>query len=66
MAATEGQSQGSYLEVVVSPGFTVRVGVGWRDEPGHAGLDLDVPVFLVDQVVMMTAEQRAVADCLLV
>jgi hypothetical protein len=41
-------------------GLLVWVDVGWRDEPGDPGFDLDVPLFFVDQVVVMGAEQCAV------
>ena len=44
-------------EVVVASGFLAGVDVGWRDEPGDAGADLDGPVFFVDYVVVVGAEQ---------
>jgi hypothetical protein len=46
--------------VVVAAGFLVGVDVGWGDEPGDAGFEVDFPVFFVDQVVMVGAEQDAV------
>jgi hypothetical protein len=51
---------------VVAAGALLRVYVGRRDEPGNPGADLDDPLFFVDQMVVMRAEQGAVPDCLLV
>src|SRR4249919_432747 len=48
------------VEVVVAPGPLAGVEVGWRDEPGDAASDVDGPVFLVDHVVVVGAEQHAV------
>jgi hypothetical protein len=36
------------------------VDVGWRDEPGDAGFDLDGPLLFVDEVVVMGAKQGSV------
>jgi hypothetical protein len=47
-------------EVVVALGLLVGVDVGWWFEPGDAGCDVDGPVFFVDEVVVMGAEQGAV------
>ena len=46
--------------MVVSLGVLAGVDVGWRDEPGHAFGDLDLPLFLVDEVVVMGTQQGAV------
>jgi hypothetical protein len=46
--------------VVVSLGFLGGVDVGWRDEPGDAGFDVDLPLFFVDEVVVMGAQEGAV------
>jgi hypothetical protein len=46
--------------IVVAAWFLVWVDVGWRDEPGDAGFDLDGPVFFVDEVVVMGAEEGSV------
>ena len=46
--------------VVVSLGFLAGVDVGWRDEPGDAVFDLDLPLLFVDEVVVMAAEEGAV------
>ena len=57
-AAATGSLQ---AEVSVPSGCPGGVEVGWRDEPGDAGAHLDAPVFLVDHVVVMGAEQGSVA-----
>ena len=46
--------------VVVASGFLVGVDVRWRDEPGDAGFEVDLPVFFVDEVVVVGAEEDAV------
>jgi hypothetical protein len=45
---------------VVAAGFLAGVDVGWRDEPGDAVCDGDLPLFFMDEVVMVGAEQDAV------
>jgi hypothetical protein len=52
--------------VVVASGFFGGVDVGWGDEPGDAGGDVDLPLFFVDEVVVVGAEEDAVSDHLLV
>ena len=47
-------------EVSVPLGPLAWVDVGWRDEPGDPGVDLGGPLFLVDEVVVMGAEQGSV------
>jgi hypothetical protein len=47
-------------EVPVSSGLLVWVDVGWGEEPGDAGFDVDGPQFFVDEVVVMGAEQGSV------
>src|SRR6478735_9316803 len=47
-------------EVSVPAGCPGGVEVGWWDEPGDAGPHLDGPVFFVDHVVVMGAEQGSV------
>ncbi|GAA1274239.1 hypothetical protein GCM10009589_30680 [Arthrobacter pascens] len=46
--------------VVVAAGFLVGVDVRWRDEPGDAGSHVDGPLFFVDEVVVMGAQEGAV------
>jgi hypothetical protein len=46
--------------VVVASGFLLGVDVGWWGEPGDAGVDVDFPVFFVDEVVVVGAEEDAV------
>ena len=46
--------------VVVASGFLVGVDVGWGDEPGGAGFHGDGPVFFVDEVVVVAAEEGSV------
>jgi hypothetical protein len=46
--------------MMVASGLLVWVDVGWRDEPGDAGVDLDGPLFFVDEVVVMGAQEGAV------
>ncbi|GAT89809.1 hypothetical protein CVCC1112_4468 [Paenarthrobacter nicotinovorans] len=46
--------------VVVASWCLVGVDVGWGDEPGDAVLDGDAPVFFVDEVVVVGAEQGGV------
>jgi hypothetical protein len=46
--------------VVVAAGFLVGVDVGWGDEPWDAGFDVDLPLFFVDEVVVVGAEEGAV------
>ena len=41
------------VEVVVAPGFSVRVDVGRGDEAGDSALELDGPLLLVDDVVVV-------------
>ena len=48
--------------MVVSLGLLTRVDVGWRDEPGDAGFDLDLPLLFVDKVVVMGAQEGAVVS----
>jgi hypothetical protein len=50
----------SASEVVVSSRDLAWVDVGWRDEPGYSGFDLDLPLLFVDQMVVMAAQERAV------
>ena len=38
----------------------VGVDVGWGDEPGDAGVHGDGPLFFVDEVVVVGAEEGAV------
>ena len=47
-------------EVGVPLWFLAGVDVGWRDEPRDPGFNQDVPLFLVDQMVVMGTQQRAV------
>jgi hypothetical protein len=46
--------------VVVSAGCLFGVDVGWGDEPGDAGSHVDRPLFFVDEVVVVGAEQGGV------
>ena len=46
--------------VVVASWCLVGVDVWWWGEPGHAGGHVDPPLFLVDDVVVVAAEQGAV------
>ena len=46
--------------MVVSLGFLAGVDVGWGDEPGDAVFDVDCPLFFVDEVVVMGAEEGAI------
>jgi hypothetical protein len=46
--------------MVVSSGFLTGGDVGWRDEPRDTRFDLDFPLFLVDEVVVMGAQKGAV------
>jgi hypothetical protein len=46
--------------VVVSAWFLFGVDVGWGDEPGDAGSHVDRPLFFVDEVVVVGAEEGAV------
>jgi hypothetical protein len=46
--------------VVVASGCLFGVDVWWWGEPGHACCDVDTPVFFVDEVVVVAAEQGAV------
>ena len=41
-------------------GLLAWVDVGWRDEPGDAVVDVDFPLFFVDEVVVVGAEEGAV------
>ena len=41
-------------------GLLAGVDVGWRDEPGDAVFDVDCPQFLVDEVMVVGAEEDAV------
>ena len=41
-------------------GFLLWVDVGWGDVPGDAGAELDGPLFFVDEVVVVCAEECAV------
>ena len=41
-------------------GLLAGVDVGWRDEPGDPVFDVDFPLFFVDQVVVVGAEEDAV------
>ena len=52
---------GWWFEVVVLLGFLFGVDVGWGDEPGRAGAELDGPPFFVDEVVVVLAEECAVS-----
>jgi hypothetical protein len=54
------QAESFESEVVVSLWLLVWVDVGWWFEPGDAGFDLDGPLFFVDEVVVMGAEQGSV------
>jgi hypothetical protein len=49
------------VEVVVAAGFSVGAEFWWGFEPRHPAGDFDGPLFLVDEVVVMAAEQDAVA-----
>lgn len=49
-----------FAEVVVALGFLVGVEVGWRGEPGDAGAEVDGPLFFVDDVVVVGAEECSV------
>ncbi|MDP9693646.1 UNVERIFIED_ORG: hypothetical protein J2X79_001194 [Arthrobacter globiformis] len=49
------------MEVVVAAGCSAGVEFWWGFEPGHLVGDFDVPVFFVDEVVVVAAEQDAVA-----
>jgi hypothetical protein len=51
-----------WFEVVVLLGFLGGVDVAWGCEPGDAVEGVDGPLFFVDEVVVMGAEQDAVAD----
>jgi hypothetical protein len=46
--------------VVVASGFLGGVDVGWVLEPGDAGGDVVLPLFFVDEVVVVGAEEDAV------
>ena len=46
--------------VVVAAWCLVGVDVGWGDEPGDACFHIDAPLFLVDEVVVVAAEQGPV------
>ena len=46
--------------VVVAAGFLVGVDVEWRADPGDAGSHVDGPLFFVDEVVVMGAQEGAV------
>lgn len=50
------------MEVAVLAWLLAWVDVGWLDEPGHACLDLDVPFFVVDQMVVVAAQQDTIVD----
>ena len=41
-------------------GFLGGVDVGWRCVPGDAVVDVDLPLFFVDEVVVVGAEEGAV------
>jgi hypothetical protein len=60
LAALIGADVSGLRPVVVSLGFLVGVDVGWRYEPGHAFGDMDLPLFFVDEVVVMGAQEGAV------
>ena len=46
--------------VVVLSGLLAWVDVGRGDEPGDAVFDVDFPLFFVDQMVVVGAEEDAV------
>ncbi len=48
------------VEVVVLSGLLGGVDVWWGDEPGGAVGHVDGPLFLVDEVVVVAAEEGAV------
>jgi hypothetical protein len=51
---------GSCFVVVVLSGLLAGVDVGWRDEPGGPVFEVDFPLFFVDQMVVVGAEEDAV------
>ncbi len=53
---------GWWFEVVVLLGCLVGVEVGWGDKSGCVVDGGDGPLFFVDEVVVVAAEQDAVVD----